>query len=188
MDRSDKRDDERPELDRLLRSDELHRCRGSGRVKYTTDGTTWNTGTSGTTAALSAVACPSSTCYAVGAVVSGSAVVLKSTNGGSTWSPRDERHRERTHRVSGASTPRTCIADGAAGTTLSRRRLTTWTHNGNPMSGPTTAQNATSIALNGATCTSVSCLIGLGIQGDIMVTSLLTVTVNTTSAYGTTPE
>ena len=69
-----------------------------------------------------------------------------------------------------ASAPSIATSDGG----------TTWTQQGNPISGPTSAINATSIALNGAACTSARCLVGLGAQGDILTTPLLTVTVHAT--------
>src|SRR5581483_4668095 len=128
-------------------------------------GSTWAAQTSGTTQALNAVTCPSS-CYAVG----NAGTILKGTGG--TWTAQTSGT---TNTLSGIACQNavSCVADGTFGTTL----LTTnggsgWHQQGNPMSGPTTALNATSIALNGAACTANICMVGGGAQGDIMVTSM----------------
>ena len=58
---------------------------GATTVRYTTDGSTWSTGTGTGTSVLNAVACTSSTaCLAVGA----SGTIIGSADGGATWSPR----------------------------------------------------------------------------------------------------
>ncbi|HEY2353372.1 MAG TPA: protease pro-enzyme activation domain-containing protein [Gaiellaceae bacterium] len=152
-------------------------------------GATWTAKTSGTTAALNAIACPSAgACYVVGAVLSGSAVIRKSTDGGTTWTGQTSSTANALSGVA-CTNNSACFADGAVGTTMvTTDGGATWTQQGNPISGPTTAINATGITLNGATCTSARCLIGLGAQGDIMMTPLVTVTVNTHSVYGTTPN
>jgi hypothetical protein len=50
---------------------------------------------------------------------------------------------------------------------------TMWRQQGNPLSGPTTALNATNIALNGGTCSSARCMVGTGTQGDIMTSAMV---------------
>ena len=72
---------------------------------------------------------------------------LKSTDGGTTWAPqtsnttqRAQRHRVRQRRV--------LLRDGTVGTIVATADGgTTWAQQGNPISGPTTAINATNIAL-----------------------------------------
>jgi photosystem II stability/assembly factor-like uncharacterized protein len=156
----------------------------SGTVRYTTDGSTWNTGTSGTTQALNAVTCATAlNCTAVGAA----GTIIKSSDGGATWATQTSGTTNALSGV-GCTDATHCVADGASGTTLNTDTGgATWTRLGNPTSGPTTALNATAVTLNGAACTSSRCFIGTGASGDIMYTQLLTVTVNTTSVYGTTP-
>jgi photosystem II stability/assembly factor-like uncharacterized protein len=154
-----------------------------------TGGSTWSAGTSGTTVTLTAVSCPSaSACYADGAVSAGSAVILKSTDGGSTWAAQASGTPAALNGVACVDASN-CIADGTSGTVLATvNGGSSWAQRGNPISGPTTALNATNIALNGATCTSARCLIGLGAQGDILTTPILTVTVTASGAFGTTPN
>jgi photosystem II stability/assembly factor-like uncharacterized protein len=160
----------------------------AGAILASSDGgATWTTKPSGTTGALNAITCPSGACVAVGAVVSGSAVIVRSVDGGNTWSSQASGTGNALSGV-GCMDSSKCVADGAGGTTLATQDGgATWSRTGNPDSGPTTALNATSITLNGATCTSARCIVGTGAQGDILLTSLLTVTVTTSSVYGTTP-
>jgi photosystem II stability/assembly factor-like uncharacterized protein len=127
-------------------------------------GATWSPGTSGTTNALNAVACPvTGTCFAAGAA----GTLLASSNGGANWSAQTSGTTVALNGVA-CSSASACIVDGASGF-ISRTSNggANWNQQGNPFSGPTTAQNATSITLNGATCTSVRCLVGTGVQGDI---------------------
>jgi hypothetical protein len=81
-----------------------------------------------------------------------------------------------------------CFADGAIGTVLSTTNGgATWTQQGNPLSGPTSALNVTAsagLALNGIACSPLRCDIGGGTQSDILTSPLLTVTVNATAVYG----
>jgi photosystem II stability/assembly factor-like uncharacterized protein len=157
---------------------------GSVALRYTTDGTTWNAGSPVGYQPLNAVQCTSaSTCLAVG----GNGAILRTSDGGATWSPQTSGTTNALNGV-GCMDASKCVADGAAGTTLfSQDGGATWTRLGNPDSGPTSALNATSITLNGATCTASVCMVGTGAQGDILISSLLTVKVNTTSVYGTNP-
>jgi photosystem II stability/assembly factor-like uncharacterized protein len=151
-------------------------------------GATWTTQTSGTTAALNALVCPAGACYATGAVSGGSAVMLKSVDGGATWTPQTSNSSQALSGIACVNDSY-CFADGAFGTIVKTDDGgTTWTQQGNPMSGPTTALNATNIALLGATCTRARCLIGTGAQGDIVTTPLLTVTVNASGPYGSAPS
>ena len=148
-------------------------------------GSTWSAGTSGTTAALNAVSCPTaSTCYADGAVSAGSAVLVKSTNGGSSFAAQSSGSTAALNGIACANAS-ACFADGASGTIVTTTDGgATWAQQGNPLSGPTTALNATSITINGASCSAARCLFGTGVQGDIVQTPLLTVTVNVSSTYG----
>ena len=153
-------------------------------ISSTTGGSSWDPTPTGTSNALNAVTCASSVaCYAVGA----GGTILKFPNVSSGPTPQ----------TSGTSNPLSgiacvsasvCFADGTVGTVVATSDGgTTWAQQGNPLSGPTTAINATSIALNGAACTPSGCMIGTGTQGDIMITSLLTVTVHASGVYGTAP-
>ena len=66
-----------------------------------------------------------------------------------------------------------CIVDGVTGTILATKDGGgTWAQQGNPISGPTTALNASNLVLNGAVCTSLRCMIGLGAQGDILTAAV----------------
>jgi photosystem II stability/assembly factor-like uncharacterized protein len=161
----------------------------AGTVIASADGgATWSSKTSGTTVALNAIACPAGACYATGAVSSGAAVLLKSTDGGATWTPQASSTANPLSGIACVDSSN-CFADGTYGTVVGTTDGgATWTARGNPLGGPTTALNATSIALNGAACTSARCVIGTGAQGDIMTTPLLHVTVHTSSQYGTAPN
>ncbi len=150
-------------------------------------GATWGAKTSGVTVALNAIICPTGACYSTGAVASGAAVMLKSTDGGTTWTPQTSNTGNPLSGVACVSAS-VCFADGTIGTVVATSDGgTTWAQQGNPLSGPTTAINATSIALNGAACNPARCMIGTGTQGDIMITPLLTVTLNASGVYGTAP-
>jgi photosystem II stability/assembly factor-like uncharacterized protein len=147
-------------------------------------GSTWSPGTSGTAVALNAVACPSATCYAAGA----GGAVLKSADNGATWTPQTSNTPNALSGIACVSDSY-CFADGTIGTVITTSDGgATWAQQGNPLSGPTTAINATNIALLGAACTTARCVIGTGVQGDIMTTGLLSVTVNASGVYGTTPN
>ncbi|MGN6430374.1 MAG: MBG domain-containing protein [Gaiellaceae bacterium] len=158
-------------------------------------GATWSSATDPVSNAnLNAAACASTTCYAVGAQastvgspLSGNAVLLKSTDSGTTWAPQTSGAASTLNGIACVNSAN-CFADGTFGTVIATNDGSTWTQQGNPMSGPTTALNATNIALNGAACTTARCLIGLGVQGDILDTPLLTVTVNASGTYGSTPN
>ena len=114
--------------------------------------------------------------------------MLKSIDGGTTWTPQTSNTTQALNGVACVNAGY-CFAAGAVGTTIATGDGgTTWTQQGNPMSGPTSAINATSIALNGAGCNAARCFVGLGAQGDILTTPLLTVTVHATGVYGSTPS
>jgi photosystem II stability/assembly factor-like uncharacterized protein len=154
-------------------------------------GTTWTLQTSGTTSALNAVACPSTAaCYAAGALSGTSAELLKSVDGGATWAAQASNSPQALTGIACVNDS-SCFAGGAIGTIVSTADGTTWAQQGNPISGPTTALNAgpTGItAINTVACSAVRCLMGTASSGNIMTTGLLTVTVNTSSPYGTTPN
>ena len=128
----------------------------------------------------------SSACYAVGRRP---ARCLKfDRTAAAAWTPQTSNTTQALNGVACVNAGY-CFADGAVGTTIATSDGgTTWTQQGNPISGPTSAINATSIALNGAACNSARCFVGLGAQGDILTTPLLTVTVHATGVYGTTPS
>jgi photosystem II stability/assembly factor-like uncharacterized protein len=155
-----------------------------------TGGATWTPAPSGTTAALNAVTCPAAgACYAVGAAAGAPAAgtIIKSADGGTTWGPQPSSTTQTLNGVA-CFDATTCFADGNGGAVVATGDGgATWAQQGNPLSGPTTALNATSIAINGATCSRARCLMGTGAQGDILTSPLVVVTVHTSSPYGTTP-
>ena len=151
-------------------------------------GATWTPKTSGTTNALNAIACPRRRLLRGRRAAAGAAV---SSSRSTAARPGRRRRATRRNALSGVACVNAgyCFADGAVGTTIATGDGgTTWAQQGNPISGPTTAINATNIALNGAGCTSARCFVGLGAQGDILTTPLLTVTVHATGVYGSTPS
>jgi photosystem II stability/assembly factor-like uncharacterized protein len=157
-----------------------------GIVGSSDGGATWSPRTSGVAAALNAVSCPAGACYAVGAAAAGAGTLLKSTDNGATWSPQASNTTQSLSGVACVSAA-FCIADGATGTTVVTSDGSTWAQQGNPVSGPTTALNASNIALNGAGCNAGRCFVGLGAQGDVLTTPLVTVTIHATGVYGSAP-
>jgi photosystem II stability/assembly factor-like uncharacterized protein len=160
----------------------------SGTILVSTDGgATWTGVASGTTVALNAISCASATtCYATGAVAAGSAVMLKTTDG-ALW-VQQASHSAAALNGLACLDGLNCFAGGASGTVVATSDGATWAQQGNPLGGPTTALNATAITLNNAACTWSRCFMGTGAQGDIMDAPLVTVTVNTSSVYGTAPN
>ena len=156
----------------------------AGTILRSSDGgQTWTPATAGITTALNAVICAGTACYADGAA----GVILTSIDGGTTWSPATSNTTQSLNGIA-CIDAFNCFADGAFGTVLtSTDGGATWTQQGTPVSGPPTALNASNIALNGVACTALRCNIGLGAQGDLMTSPLLTVTMNGTTPYGTTP-
>ena len=162
---------------------------GNGTIVKTPDGSTWTTQSSGVVTPLSAVVCVSATCYATGGVVAGSGVLLKSTDG-LTWSSQTNSSSQALSAITCLDASN-CIAGGGGGGVITTTDGATWKQQGNPLSGPTTALNASTsaiIGINGAACSSVRCAFGTGSSGDIMTSPLLTVTVNVTQMFGTTPN
>src|SRR5262249_12503477 len=158
----------------------------AGTAIYSTSlGGTWTVSPTGTTNALNAVTClPSTACYAVGA----GGTILKFPSVASPPSPLTSGTTQALNGVACVNAS-FCFADGATGTTIATPDGgTTWGQQGNPISGPPSAINATNIALNGAGCNAGRCFVGLGAQGDILTTPLLTVTVHTSGVYGSTPS
>ena len=148
-------------------------------------------GGSSTNAALSGVTCVGTTCYAVGAVVSGHPLIDATTNGGATWTADTSAGAEALTSVA-CSSAQNCIAGGAIGTVeATTNGGGTWTQQGDPVSGPLTALNLsgpTSItAIDAAACTTTLCAVAGASSVNVMVTPLLTVTVNQTGQAGTTP-
>jgi hypothetical protein len=155
-------------------------------------GGTWTSQTSPTNAALSAVTCVGITCYAVGALVSGHPLIDASTNGGSTWVADTGAGAEALASVACANA-QNCVAGGAIGTVeATSNGGGTWTQQGNPVSGPLSALNLSGptgiTAIDAAACTAALCAVAGSTSVNIMVTPLLTVTVNASGAYGATPN
>jgi photosystem II stability/assembly factor-like uncharacterized protein len=157
-------------------------------ITSTNGGATWSASTSGTSSALNAVACPSTTCYAVGGAT-GVSLILKTADGVS-WTPETTNSAQPLSAVAcwdGSN----CVAGGTAGTVVTTNDGTNWTQVGDPLSGPTSALNATTSAIVGvdaAACSSVRCAFGTGSSGDIMTSPLLRVTVDETVPFGTAPS
>ena len=158
----------------------------AGTILTSADGgATWTSRTSGTTNSLSAVACPSATCYAAGGAT-GVSTLLKSTDGGQTWSPQTTNSAQPLAAVA-CFDASNCVAGGTAGTVVTTSDGANWTQVGNPLSGPTSALNATTaaiIGINAAACSNVRCALGTGSSGDIMTSPLLKVTIDETVPYG----
>jgi photosystem II stability/assembly factor-like uncharacterized protein len=130
----------------------------------TTGGSTWSANPSGTTNALNAVNCPSSSaCYAAG----NSGTIVKFPNVGSSGTVLTSGTTATLNGVA-CSDNSHCIVDGTTGLISATADGSSWSQQGNPLSGPTSALNATSLTLNGAVCTSVRCLVGAPAQGDIV--------------------
>jgi photosystem II stability/assembly factor-like uncharacterized protein len=160
----------------------------SGAIVASGDGgATWSPKSSGITATLSAVACPgSTTCFATGSATSGTALMLRTTDG-TTWSPQTIGGGQNLTGLACLDTSN-CFAAGAAGTVITTTDSgATWTQQGNPLSGPVSALNVSNLAINAAACNSANCVLGAGAQADIVLSPLLTVTVNTSSGFGSTP-
>jgi photosystem II stability/assembly factor-like uncharacterized protein len=167
---------------------------GSGTILTSANGGgTWTPSSSGVSATLDGVACVSSTCYAVGTIPTGSttAAILSSTNQGATWTQQVSHAPQALSSVACVDA-NDCFAGGAIGTVMATNSGgSTWYQEGNPISGPTTALNAgpTSItAVDGAACSQTACFMATASSGNIMTTPLLTVTVNATGTYGSTPD
>ena len=117
--------------------------------------------------------------------------MLGSTDGGATWTPQASNSVQALTGIACVD-DLDCFAGGAIGTVVATHDGgVTWAQQGNPISGPVTAPNAgpTGItAIFAAACNSTRCLMGTASSGNIMTTPLLTVTVNTSSEYLTTPN
>jgi photosystem II stability/assembly factor-like uncharacterized protein len=164
----------------------------AGTVIASSDGGgTWAAQTSGVTTALNAITCNVGACYAAGAVAGGSAVLLRSIDGGTTWAPQASNSAQALSAVACVDALN-CFAGGAIGTVVSTNDGgVTWRQQGNPLSGPTTALNVTAsanVGANALACSAVRCIAGTGSSGNIMTTPLLTVTVHSSSFYGSTPS
>jgi hypothetical protein len=84
-----------------------------------------------------------------------------------------------------------CFAGGALGTVVTTTDDgATWTQQGNPLSGPTTALNAGPTGLtqiNAAACNSGRCAFGTASSGNVMTSPLVRVTVQQVTPYGQAP-
>jgi photosystem II stability/assembly factor-like uncharacterized protein len=167
---------------------------GSGTILTAANGGgSWTSQTSGVSANLNGVACVSSDCWAVGAIPSGAttAAIVASTNDGTSWQTQTSNAPQALSSIACADN-QDCFAGGAIGTVMATNTAgATWYQEGDPISGPTTALNAgpTSItAIDGAACSRAACFMATGSSGNIMTTPLLTVTVQASGSYGTTPD
>jgi photosystem II stability/assembly factor-like uncharacterized protein len=167
---------------------------GSGTILTSANGGgTWTPSSSGVPATLDGIACVSSTCYAVGTIPTGSttAAILSSTNQGATWTQQVSNAPLALSSVACVDAD-DCFAGGAIGTVMATNNgRSTWYQEGNPISGPTTALNAgptTITAVDGAACSQTACFMATGSSGNIMTTPLLSVSVNATGTYGSTPD
>jgi photosystem II stability/assembly factor-like uncharacterized protein len=164
----------------------------AGTILLTANGgTTWAPQTSGVTVGLNAIACPGSVCFATGALSGPSAVMLTSLDGGTTWATQASTSAQALTGIACVD-ELDCFAGGAIGTVVvTNDGGATWTQQGNPISGPTTALNAGPAgitAINAAACTTARCFMGMASSGNIMTTPLLTVTVHSTSPFGAEPN
>ena len=153
---------------------------------------TWTAHSSGLAAALDGINCVGTECIAGGAVVSGHPILVASTNSGTSWST-ETAPSTATEALSSVACAdaNDCYAGGANGEVIATNNGgTTWFQEGNPMSGPLSALNtgttSTILAIDGAACSSTACAFATASSGDIMVTNLVTATVNATGTYGTT--
>jgi photosystem II stability/assembly factor-like uncharacterized protein len=161
----------------------------AGTIVSSADGgATWTPQTSATTAALNAVNCPSSVCYATGAVTGTNAVMLRGSGG--TWTAQSSNAPQALSSITCLDAAQ-CFAGGALGTVVTTTDSgTTWTQQGNPLSGPTTALNAGPaglVQINAAACNSGRCAFGTASSGDVMTSPLVTVTVHQVTQYGQAP-
>jgi photosystem II stability/assembly factor-like uncharacterized protein len=167
---------------------------GTGTILTAANGGgSWTAATSGVSTSLTGVACESSDCWAVGGIPTGTttAAIVASTNGGTSWQPQASNSLQALSSIACADAT-DCFAGGAIGTVVATNSAgASWYQEGDPISGPTTALNAgpTSItAIDGAACSPAACFMATASSGNIMMTPLLTVTVDASGAYGTTPD
>ena len=113
----------------------------------------WTTNTSyaSSSMSLAGVACPSATqCYAVGESAFKSAMILASTNGGTSWSQQNVQIPGPLTAIA-CSSPTSCVAVGGATVASTANGGTTWT-----------PQQLESVALTGVACPSTSTCIAVG--------------------------
>jgi photosystem II stability/assembly factor-like uncharacterized protein len=167
---------------------------GSGTILTSANGGgSWTASTSGVSANLAGVACVSSNCWAVGSIPTGTttAAIVASTDGGNTWQAQTSNAPQALTSIACVDAS-DCFAGGGIGTVVATNTGgSSWYQEGNPISGPTTALNAgptTITAIDGAACSQAACFMATGSSGNIMTTPLLTVTVNASGGYGSTPN
>src|SRR6202012_3775141 len=127
---------------------------GGTILTSTNGGATWAAPKSGTTKSLNAGACSSATCYAVGGAT-GVSTILRTTDG-INWALQTTNAAQPLAAVA-CFDASNCVAGGTAGTVVTTGNGTNWTQVGNPLSGPTSALNATTSAIIGidaAACSS----------------------------------
>ena len=158
-------------------------------MSSTDGGATWTPQASGTTAALNAVNCQPGACYAAGAVANGSAVLLRGSGG--TWTAQNSHAPQALTGITCLDAQQ-CFAGGAIGTVVTTTDGgATWTQQGNPLSGPTSALNVSTsaaVGINAAACNPGRCVFGTGADGDEMTSPLVYVTVRATTPYGQAPN
>jgi photosystem II stability/assembly factor-like uncharacterized protein len=155
---------------------------------------TWTHASSGVAAALDGINCVTTSCQAGGAVVSGHPILFGTSNSGSSWT-QETAPASATEALSSVACvdANDCFAGGANGSVIvTNNGGTTWYQEGNPMSGPLSALNtgttSSILAIDGAACSTSTCAFAGGADGDILVTNLVTVTVNISGNYGQTPN
>ena len=162
-----------------------------GTVVTSTDGGgTWTAQTSGTTASLNAVSCQPGACYAVGALPSGGTGATLLRGAGGTWTAQVSHAPQSLNSITCLDALQ-CFAGGALGTVVTTTDGgVTWTQQGNPLSGPTSALNANdgataanNVTVNGSACNSGRCVFGTGADGDELTSPLLVVTIKAASPY-----
>jgi Bacterial Ig-like domain (group 3) len=116
---------------------------------------------------------------------------VASTDGGNSWQAQVSSAPQALTSVACADTV-DCFAGGGIGTVVATNTAgASWYQEGNPISGPATSLNAgptTITAIDGAACSQAACFMATGSSGNIMMTPLLTVTVNASGAFGTNPN
>ena len=201
-----------------------------GTARFTTDGSTWNAGTTGTTQRAErrrralgdslrrgrrapGRSSPPPTAARPGrrrtsgddgrpergrlpvggaatrrAPASGGAVMLKSTDGGSTWAAQTSgtAHGAERHRLR----QRLDLLRRRRGRhhLVDQRRRRDLAAAGQPAQRPDDGAQRNEPSRQRRGLHAARCIVGAGSQGDIVHTPLLTVTVNASSVYGTTPQ
>jgi photosystem II stability/assembly factor-like uncharacterized protein len=164
----------------------------NGVTLATTNGTSWTQQAGGgTTASLNAVSCQAGACYAVGSVPAGGSGATLLRGAGGTWTAQVSHAPLALNSITCLDALQ-CFAGGSTGTVVTTTDGgVTWTQQGNPLSGPTSALNANNgatatnnVTINAAACTAGRCVFGTGADGDELTSPLVVVTVKAVTPYG----